>query len=192
MAIRSGPKSGIVSAWLAASTIPNPRPTPVSAMSRGRPIATTDPNASSMIRTAAVMPIPSLEPGAADTTLSAGVPPTATCRPGRAKPSAVWMTSSAAELGKSPAVVSNWTTANPVRESADSWCRPPGASGLLTDDTCGRGRMADTSRAMLPEFWPLVSGSGECMTMSTVAPACAGNRASSTSCARCDAREAEA
>ena len=44
---------------------------------------------------------------------------------------------------------------------------------------------------MLAAFWPLVSGSGECMTISTVAPACAGNRALSTFWACCDAREAE-
>ena len=102
------------------------------------------------------------------------------------------MTPSAAELGRSAVLRLNWTAANPVRESADSWCRPPGASGLLTDDTCARGRTADTRRAMLAAFGPLVSGSGECMTMSTVAPACAGNRVLSTSCARCEAREAEA
>ena len=100
-------------------------------------MATTDPKASSMMMIAAVMPMPSLEPGAADTTLSAGAPPTATGKPGRAKPSAVWITSIAAELGRFTAVVSNWTTANPVLSSADSWRRPPGASGLVTDDTCG-------------------------------------------------------
>ena len=74
-------------------------PTPHSAMSRGSPIATTEPNASSMMMTAAVIPMPSLEPGAAVTTLSAGVPPTATRRPGRADASAGVMTLWAARPG---------------------------------------------------------------------------------------------
>jgi len=47
----------------------------------GRPIATTDPNASSMMRMAAVMPMPSLGPGAAVITDEMGFPPNATSNP---------------------------------------------------------------------------------------------------------------
>ena len=106
--------------WLAANTMPNPIPTPVSAMRRGSPIATTDPNASGMMMTAAVIPMPSLEPGAAVTTFWAGVPPTATLRPGRAYASAVLMTSDAAEPGSSASVVSKVTIAKPVLPFADT------------------------------------------------------------------------
>ncbi|MGD0808724.1 MAG: hypothetical protein ABSA91_03340 [Acidimicrobiales bacterium] len=57
---------------------------PTSAVRIGSPIATTDPNARSMMMIAAVMPIPSLDPGEGDTTALMGGPPSATCRPGSA------------------------------------------------------------------------------------------------------------
>ena len=59
-------------------------PRPASAVSTGRPIATTEPNANNMMSRAAVMPIPSLDPGAAVTAAEIGLPPSATSKPGRA------------------------------------------------------------------------------------------------------------
>ena len=50
----------------------------------GRPMATTEPKASSMMTMAALIPIPSLEPGDGETTALIGGPPRATCRPGSA------------------------------------------------------------------------------------------------------------
>ena len=47
----------------------------------GSPMATTDPNANSMMRMAAVTPIPSLGPGAAVMTEEMGSPPKATVKP---------------------------------------------------------------------------------------------------------------
>ena len=69
----------------------------------GRPIATTEPKASSMMITAAVMPKPSLDPGAAETTFSTGAPPTATWSPGRAKLRATVTTRLTALPGRSAA-----------------------------------------------------------------------------------------
>ena len=192
MAIRSGPNVGIVSTWLAANTMPNPMPTPVRASRMGSPIATTDPNATSMMMTAAVMPIPSLAPGAAVITFSAGVPPTATFRPGRAKRRAELITSFVAAPGSFASVVSNLTSTNPVRPSGESWPRTPEARGLVTDDTCGSGRSADASLEIVAAFWPPVSDCGECITTSTVAPASAGKRAVSRFCACCAGRASEA
>ena len=118
MIIMSGPKVGTVSRWLSATRTPKPMPTPTRAVRIGRPMATTDPKASSMTTTAASSPIISLDPGAAETTCSTGAPPTATCRPGRAKLRAVSITRQTAPAGRSAAAASNWTTTKPIRRSA--------------------------------------------------------------------------
>ena len=121
IAIRSGPKVGTVSTWLAANTIPNPMPTPASAIRRGNPIATTDPNATSMMMTAAVIPMPSLEPlRGRDHVVGRGAAHRDLQALGRAKRSAVLMTSLVAEPGSSASVASKVTTANPVLPFADS------------------------------------------------------------------------
>ena len=65
-----------------------PIPSPASAVITGRPMATTDPNASSMMRIAAVMPMPSLGPGAAVAAAEIGSPPSSTWKPARAPPPA--------------------------------------------------------------------------------------------------------
>ena len=176
MIIMSGPKVGTVMRWLSATRIPEPRPTPTRAVRIGRPMATTDPKASSMTTTAASRPIISLDPGAAETTCSAGAPPTATCRPGRAKLSAVAMTRRTAPAGRSAAAASNWTTTKPIRRSGDS-CRPaPGASGLCTPETCASGRRDRTSRPMVAVPAGPSSGPGERRTTSARSPCWAGNR----------------
>ena len=82
MAIISGPKPGTVMRWLAKSTSPKPIPRPINAVRRGRPMATTDPKAMSMMMMAARIPMPSLEPGAACTASETGLPPRATSNPG--------------------------------------------------------------------------------------------------------------
>ena len=74
----SGEKVGTLRRWLTRSSTAKPIATPNSAVRMGRPMATTDPKAMSMMMIAAVMPMPSLEPGAADTTFSTTCPPTAT------------------------------------------------------------------------------------------------------------------
>ena len=58
-----------------------PIPSPASAVITGRPMATTDPKASSMMRIAAVMPMPSLGPGAAVAAAEIGFPPSSTWKP---------------------------------------------------------------------------------------------------------------
>ena len=142
----------------------------------GRPMATTDPKASSMITTAATSPILSLDPGAAETTCSTGAPPTATCRPGRAMPRAVSITRRAALAGRSAAMASNWTTTKPIRQSGDSCRLAPGASGLCTPETCARGCRDLTNRSMVAALAGLSSGAGERRTTSALSPFCDGNR----------------
>ena len=82
MAAISGEKVGTTRTWVSSSSSAMPMPSPKSAVRIGRPMATTDPKASSMIRMAAVMPMPSLEPGAAVATDEIGLPPSATWNPG--------------------------------------------------------------------------------------------------------------
>ena len=62
---------------------------PNRAVMMGRPMATTDPKAISMMMMAAMIPMPSLEPGWADTVDEIGSPPSATWYPGWAK---LWAT----------------------------------------------------------------------------------------------------
>ena len=179
MAISSGPNVGTVSTWLAANTTPKPRPTPASAVTIGKPIATTEPKASSMMMTAAVMPNPSLEPGAAVTTFSTGDPPTATWSPGRAKLRATVTTRVTALPGRFAATASNCTTMKPVRPSADNCRAPPVASGLATPETVASGRSSRTSLPTSAALAPLVRELPECRTTSAVSPACAGKRRAS-------------
>ena len=63
MAAISGEKFGTVRTCVRSSSSAMPMPSPASAVMTGRPMATTDPKASSMMRMAAVMPMPSLGPG---------------------------------------------------------------------------------------------------------------------------------
>ena len=72
-----------------SSSRATPMPRPASAVITGRPMATTEPKASNMMMSAAVMPIPSLGPGAAVTAAEIGLPPSATWKPGRASAWAV-------------------------------------------------------------------------------------------------------
>ena len=65
MAAISGEKFGTVRTCVRSSSSAIPIPSPASAVITGRPMATTDPKASSMMMMAAVMPMPSLGPGAA-------------------------------------------------------------------------------------------------------------------------------
>ena len=63
MAAISGAKFGTTRKWVTSSSRATPIPSPNSAVMMGRPIATTEPKASSMMMMAAVMPMPSLAPG---------------------------------------------------------------------------------------------------------------------------------
>jgi hypothetical protein len=68
----SGAKVGTTRRWVTSSRSAMPIPRPNRAVMIGRPMATTDPKASSMMRMAAVMPMPSLGPGAAVITAEMG------------------------------------------------------------------------------------------------------------------------
>jgi hypothetical protein len=145
----------------------------------GRPMAITDPKASSMITTAATRPIISADPGAAEMTCSTGAPPTATCRPGRAKLRAASITRQTAPAGRSAAAASNWTTTKPVRWPDDSCPPAPGASGLCTPETWARGFRDLTRAPMVAALAGVPSGPGERRTTSALSPFWAGNRAAS-------------
>ena len=74
----SGANVGVVTMWDNRSSTAKPMAMPNKAVMMGRPMATTDPKATSMMMMAARMPIPSLEPGLAPATSPMAWPPTAT------------------------------------------------------------------------------------------------------------------
>ncbi len=108
MAAISGEKFGTVRTCVRSSSRAMPMPRPASAVITGRPMATTDPKASSMMRMAAVMPMPSLGPGAAVAAAEIGLPPSSTWKPWWAAACAVVMTFVTAPVGMSAVSVVNW------------------------------------------------------------------------------------
>ncbi len=78
IAMISGANVGVVTMWDNRSRTANPMAMPNRAVMMGRPMATTDPKATSMMMMAAKMPIPSLEPGLPPATSPMAWPPTAT------------------------------------------------------------------------------------------------------------------
>ncbi len=78
MAASSWPKVGTLMPWLRKSTTPKAMATPNRAVRIGRPMAMTEPKASSRMMMAARMPTPSLGPGEAVITFPIGPPPSAT------------------------------------------------------------------------------------------------------------------
>ncbi len=78
MAIISGAKVGVVITWDSRSRTAKAMAMPNRAVMMGRPMATTEPKASSMMMMAARMPMPSLEPGLPPATRLMAWPPRAT------------------------------------------------------------------------------------------------------------------
>ncbi len=78
MAMISGAKVGVVMTWDSRSSTAKAMAMPNRAVMMGRPMATTDPKASSMMMMAARMPMPSLDPGLAPATRLMACPPRAT------------------------------------------------------------------------------------------------------------------
>ncbi len=70
----SGEKFGTTSRWVISSSNATPTPKPARAVISGSPMATIEPNASSMMISAAEMPMPSLDPGAAVAAAEIGLP----------------------------------------------------------------------------------------------------------------------
>ncbi len=68
MAMISGANTGVVTTWESRSSTAKATAMPNSAVMMGRPMATTDPNASSMMTMAARIPMPSAGPGFAPAT----------------------------------------------------------------------------------------------------------------------------
>ena len=139
-------------------------------------MATTDPNATSMMMTAARMPIASLDPGVAETAEEMGFPPSATRKPGRAKLFATRIRSLVCEVFRSGVVLSNWTTAKAVCPSAEIWRSAPRDRGLRTLVTSGSGVKAPTRRLMVAALAGPSTGPEVCTTTSAVSPAWAGKR----------------
>ena len=131
----SGEKFGTTSRWVTSSSRAMPTPRPASAVMMGRPMATIEPNASSMMRMAAVMPMPSLGPGAAVTADEIGSPPSSTWKPGWAAACAVVMTCFTAPVGMSAVSVVNCTWANAMLPCGAIWWAPAAENGLVTPST---------------------------------------------------------
>jgi hypothetical protein len=111
MAAISGANVGTTRRCVTNSKSAMPIAKPKSAVMIGRPMATTDPKVSRMMRIAAVMPMPSLGPGAAVITVEMGSPPKATANPRCAAASAAVVTALTALAGRRSDVVLNCTTA---------------------------------------------------------------------------------
>ena len=134
MAAISGEKFGTVRTWVRSSSRAMPMPSPASAVITGRPMATTDPKASSMMRMAAVMPMPSLGPGAAVAAAEIGLPPSSTWKPRWAAACAVVMTVFTAPVGMSAVSVVNWIWAKAMlpRPGGAIWWAPAAEKGPVT------------------------------------------------------------
>ncbi len=78
MAMISGANTGVVTTWDNRSSTAKATAMPNMAVMMGRPMATTEPKASSMMMMAARMPMPSLGPGLAPATRPMASPPRAT------------------------------------------------------------------------------------------------------------------
>ncbi len=85
MAASCGPNVGTVTPWLSIEMTAKPMPMPNNAVMIGRPMAMTDPKATSRMMMAAKMPMASLLPGVAKTALLIGGPPRSTSRFGVAR-----------------------------------------------------------------------------------------------------------
>ncbi len=152
----------------------------------GNPIATTDPNATSMMIIALRIPAPSLGPGEAVITLPIGPPPSATLYPGRSKDSAASITERTAALGMVDWSWSNWTTANAMCPSEEIWC-DSGVNGLSTRVTCGSAESFATIASVWARSAPEVTGPVVETTTSAVEPAVCGKRAARRFCTCCEA-----
>ncbi len=131
MAAISGEKFGTVSRCVRSSSKATPMPSPARAVITGRPMATTEPKARSMMRMAAVMPMPSLGPGAAVAAAEIGLPPSSTWKPEWAAACAVVMTCLTAPVGMSAVSVVNWISAKAMLP-LPIWCAPAVENGLVT------------------------------------------------------------
>ena len=184
MAAISGEKLGTVSRWVNSSSRATPIPSPANAVSTGKPIATTEPKASSMIRMAAVIPMPSLAPGAADTAEEIGSPPSSTWNPGWAGACAVLTTCFTAPVGMSAVSVVNCTCANAMLACGEIWWAPAAENGPVTLCTYGSGRTLSTTWLMAASLAAM--GVDVWNTMSAVSPDLEGNLAARMLDACCD------
>ncbi len=80
IAASCGPKVGTTNGWLRTATMAKPMPMPNRAVRIGRPMAITEPKATSRMMIAAPMPISSLGPSCGWTTLAMGCPPSSICK----------------------------------------------------------------------------------------------------------------
>ena len=110
MAASSVPKVGTVTARLMKSTVPNAIASANRAVRMGRPMAMTEPKASSRMTIAARMPTPSLAPKANFWILAMGDPPRMTEIPGPAPCWARLTTAWMAAFGRVGVPWSNWTS----------------------------------------------------------------------------------
>ncbi len=168
--------------------MPTPIPRPASAVMTGRPMATTDPKASSMMRIAAVMPMPSLGPGAAVAAALIGAPPSSTWKPRWAAACAVVITFLMAGTGMSAVSVVNWTWAKAMLPLLGwaIWCAPAAENGLVTLCTQGSGSTLLTTLSIAASLAAPAIGDVVWKTMSAVSPDFVGNVACKMFVACCD------
>ena len=142
----------------------------------GRPMATTEPKASSMMMMAAVIPMPSLGSGGDRWRRTrSGSRRARPGSPGRAAARAVSMTALMAAGGQVGRVVSNCTTANAMLACGDDLVRARWRERAGHALTWASGRSESTTLSMAASLAAI--GVVVWKTTSAVSPALAGNRA---------------
>ncbi len=118
-------KSGLTITFERSPTIANPVPMPSNAVKIGRPIASTDPNASSRMTTAATSPITSDDPPKLGNRNMR--PPSSNVAPPISFPgSAISMMRLAVSSETWPARLSNWISPYAIFPPGATWRAPAG------------------------------------------------------------------
>ncbi len=176
MAASSWPKVGTLIPWLMKSMTPKAMATPNRAVTMGRPMAITEPKASSRMMMAARMPTPSAAPKANFCTLVIGDPPSSIAKPGPALALALSITAWIESLGRSWVFLSNCTVPKAVCPSRLIWALPPGSNGLRTPATSGSPFKPASVSVMRACTAGDVTGSAVWKTTWASSPACEGKR----------------
>ena len=175
MAMISGAKIGVVTTWVSRSRTANATAIPNSAVTMGRPMATTEPKASSMMMMAARMPMPSLGPGLGPGDQADGLAAERHVVSGGRE--GLCRVDDLLDVGRRQ-VAGRLVEVHPdVADVAvpEIWAAPWGPNGLVTDATWGSGASAAASRSVRARLAGSVNGAVVETTTWAGLPANAGN-----------------
>src|SRR5579872_1391594 len=138
-----GENEGAGNTWPSSAISDRPEPMPNSAVTTGRPIASTDPNAISSTIAAAPTPMPSVAPPYGVSARSTTSPPRLNVTPCPEAALASCISASASPFGMLAPGLENWTVANAMCPSREIW---PGTwYGLATEVTSAACRNAGSA-----------------------------------------------